>query len=111
MNYKMTIAYDGSRFNGWQAQKENDNTIQSLLEKAISDMLGEKAEINGSGRTDAGVHAKGQVANFKTKANIDKELFFFIISSYFSTKNLYPNPQIVWMYSPFTPNFARSFLT
>ncbi len=75
MNYKMTIAYDGSRFNGWQAQKENDNTIQSLLEKAISDMLGEKAEINGSGRTDAGVHAKGQVANFKTKANIDKELF------------------------------------
>ena len=54
MNYKMITAYDGSRFNGWQRQKENDNTIQTLLEKTISSMLGENIGINGSGRTDAG---------------------------------------------------------
>lgn len=71
----MITAYDGSRFNGWQRQKENDNTIQTLLEKTISSMLGEDIEINGSGRTDAGVHAKGQVVNFKTKTRIDKEVF------------------------------------
>ena len=75
MNYKMTIAYDGSRFNGWQSQKGNDNTIQALIEKTLSDMLGEKVEINGSGRTDAGVHAKGQVANFRTAKKIDKDAF------------------------------------
>ena len=75
MNYKIKIAYDGTRFNGWQRQKENDNTIQTVIEKAIADVLGEKVEINGSGRTDAGVHAKGQVANFKTGVKIDKEAF------------------------------------
>ncbi len=74
LNYKMTIAYDGTRFNGWQRQKENDNTIQTVLEKAISEFLGEKVEIFGSGRTDAGVHAKGQTANFKT----DKKFESFI---------------------------------
>jgi len=75
MNYKITIAYDGSRFNGWQAQKASENTIQAVIEKAIAEIVGEKVEINGSGRTDAGVHAMGQAANFKTAKRIDKDSF------------------------------------
>ena len=62
-NYKLTIAYDGTRFFGWERQPGRD-TIQGKLETALSRILGEPIEISGSGRTDAGVHAKGQVASF-----------------------------------------------
>ena len=62
-NYKFTIAYDGTRFFGWERQPGRD-TIQGKLETALSRILGEPIEISGSGRTDAGVHAKGQVASF-----------------------------------------------
>lgn len=75
LNIKITVAYDGTRFNGWQKQKDGDNTIQSLLEKEIGDLIGEKVALFGSGRTDAGVHAKGQTANFKTEKEIDIEKF------------------------------------
>lgn len=71
----MIIAYDGTRFGGWQKQKDRDNSIQTLIENTISEYLGERIEICGSGRTDAGVHAKGQVANFKTDKRIDCERF------------------------------------
>lgn len=66
MNIKMTIAYDGSRFLGWQRlQGENKKrSIQSILECTLSNLLEEDIKIIGSGRTDAGVHALGQVANF-----------------------------------------------
>lgn len=63
-NYKMILAYDGGRYNGWQKQGNTDNTIQEKLEKLLSKMGGEPIEVAGSGRTDAGTHAKGQVANF-----------------------------------------------
>lgn len=63
-NYKMILAYDGSRYNGWQKQGNTDNTIQEKLEGILSRIGGKPIEISGSGRTDAGTHAVGQVANF-----------------------------------------------
>ena len=67
MNYKMTVQYDGARYSGWQRQGNTAGTIQAKLERALSELLSESVEVNGSGRTDAGVHALGQVANFKTE--------------------------------------------
>ena len=63
--YRMLIQYDGTRYNGWQRLGDTDNTIQTRLETILERMTGEKAEIIGAGRTDAGVHAKGQVAPFR----------------------------------------------
>lgn len=63
-NIRLDICYDGTRYRGWQRLGNTDNTIQGKLETALSRILGEEIEISGSGRTDAGVHAKGQVANF-----------------------------------------------
>jgi tRNA pseudouridine38-40 synthase len=62
-NFKLTIEYDGSGYHGWQRQK-NGRTIQGEIEKALMTMTGKKVSLTGSGRTDAGVHALGQVANF-----------------------------------------------
>lgn len=64
MNYKMILQYDGTRYSGWQKQKASDNTIQGKLEAILTKMAGAPVEIHGAGRTDAGVHARGQVAHF-----------------------------------------------
>ena len=69
-NIKMTIRYDGSRYKGFQRLKDNDMTIQGKIEDVLSKMANESIEIIGSGRTDMGVHAYGQVANFKTASNL-----------------------------------------
>ncbi len=61
-NYKLTIEYDGSRYYGWQRQP-GQNTIQGKLESVLSRMCGDRVEVIGAGRTDAGVHARGMVAN------------------------------------------------
>ena len=68
MNYKLLLQYDGTKLNGWQKQGNTDNTIQGKLEAILEKMYGEYVEIHGSGRTDAGVHALGQVANFHAPA-------------------------------------------
>ena len=64
-NYKLTIQYDGTRYRGWQVQGNTDQTIQGKLEGVLSRLTGQLVEVHGSGRTDAGVHALGQVANVK----------------------------------------------
>lgn len=63
-NFKMILQYEGTRYQGWQKQESTDNTIQGKLETLLSKMAGSKVEVQGSGRTDAGVHALGQTANF-----------------------------------------------
>jgi len=73
-NFKLLIEYDGSAYHGWQIQK-TDRTIQGEIEKALLRMTGEKIRIAGSGRTDAGVHALAQVANFLCAKNIRPENF------------------------------------
>lgn len=65
MNYRLTIQYDGTRYDGWQRQGNTDNTIQGKLEEALFQVTGERAELHGAGRTDAGVHALGQVASVR----------------------------------------------
>jgi tRNA pseudouridine38-40 synthase len=71
-NFKLIIEYDGSRYHGWQRQK-NDPSIQAEIEKALKTMTTEKVTVIGSGRTDSGVHAKGQVANFECETRLKPE--------------------------------------
>ncbi len=63
-NFKMILQYEGARYQGWQRQVNTDNTIQGKLETLLFKMTGKKTEVQGAGRTDAGVHALGQIANF-----------------------------------------------
>ena len=72
-NYKIVIQYDGTKYNGWQRQGNTKNTIQEKFENVLSLMCGKNVEIFASGRTDGGVHAKGQVANFKCETDLSCE--------------------------------------
>ena len=71
-NFKLTIEYDGTCYHGWQRQK-NDRTIQEAIEKAILTVTGQQVSLIGSGRTDAGVHAYAQVANFKCDTHLGEQ--------------------------------------
>ncbi|MCL2407103.1 MAG: tRNA pseudouridine(38-40) synthase TruA [Defluviitaleaceae bacterium] len=73
-NIKMTMQYDGTGYNGWQIQGNTSNTIQGRLTELLSAVCGDSIELIGSGRTDKGVHAFNQIANFKTKSDISVEL-------------------------------------
>ena len=73
-NFKLIIEYDGTRYHGWQRQKD-DRTIQQEIEQALSTMTARQVTLNGSGRTDAGVHAFGQVANFRCETDLTPEVF------------------------------------
>ena len=68
-NYKMVLAYDGTRYNGWQKQGNTENTMQEKLERILQEISGAETEVFGSGRTDAGTHATGQVMNFHINWN------------------------------------------
>ena len=69
-NIRLTIEYDGTNYQGWQRQKNTHQTLQEIIEKTAKRILQERVRLVASGRTDAGVHARGQVANFKTNAKI-----------------------------------------
>ena len=77
---KITIEYDGSAYAGWQVQP-NAITIQSRLEGAVTRLTGEKVKVYGAGRTDSGVHARGQVATFRTASDIPTENFARALTS------------------------------
>ena len=73
-NVKLTIAYDGSGYHGWQRQPSQPS-IQQVLEEKLSLICGERIVLYGAGRTDAGVHARGQVANFKSKRRLEPQVW------------------------------------
>ncbi len=80
-NLRLKLAYDGSAYQGWQIQKHGPS-IQGELERAILSMTGEKTFVESSGRTDAGVHAVGQIANFKSNSRIPAHRFRLGLQSY-----------------------------
>ena len=71
-NLKLIVAYVGTRYSGWQIQPDRP-TVQGLLEVRLTRLLGERVSLAGAGRTDAGVHARGQVASFRTASRIPPE--------------------------------------
>ena len=79
-NYKLIISYDGTYYCGWAVQP-NGISIQSTLNKALMKLLGYDVSISGSGRTDAGVHAEGQVAHFSTLEAVEKNAFLRSINA------------------------------
>lgn len=79
-NIKLVIEYDGTNYSGWQNQ-ENAITVQEVLEKKIKELTLETVRLIGSGRTDSGVHAKGQVANFFTRSTIPGEKFKYVLNN------------------------------
>ena len=81
-NFKMVLQYEGTRFKGWQRQESTDNTIQGKLENILSKMVGAPVEIQGSGRTDAGVHALGQVANFHADTRMSEQEILSYVNRY-----------------------------
>jgi len=81
MRIKITVSYDGTNYNGWQVQP-NGVTVQQVLEDALFNATGERTRITGSGRTDAGVHAQGQVAHFDTQSTIPPERFYKALNAY-----------------------------
>jgi tRNA pseudouridine38-40 synthase len=76
----LTIEYDGTNYCGWQSQK-NTNSIQETIQIAIQKITGSMPKLNGSGRTDAGVHAYGQTANFVTESKVPAEKFAYALNA------------------------------
>ena len=100
--FKLIIEYDGSGFHGWQRQKK-DRTVQETIENALAVMTREKVTVIGSGRTDAGVHALGQVAGFKTRSHLDARIFLNGLSS------LLPSDVVVRACDPMPDTFHARF--
>ena len=81
-NLRLDICYDGTRYKGWQRLQGEEITVQGKLEQTLSKILGEEVEISGSGRTDAGAHAQGQVANFHCNSKMSCEQIALQLSRY-----------------------------
>ena len=86
-NYLIKVEYDGTKFVGWQYQK-NGQSVQEKLEKVLKKLLKDKIKVIGAGRTDKGVHALGQYANFKSKVNIKNSNKFLNSVNHFLKKDL-----------------------
>lgn len=82
LNYKLDIAYDGAKYNGWQRQKKANVTIQGKIESVLSKLYNEEIKIIGSGRTDGGVHALNQVANYHTDKTYDVDYIKTYLNNY-----------------------------
>ena len=81
-NYRLTLCYDGTRYNGWQRQGNTPDTIQGKLETLLSRLLDQPVEVAGSGRTDAGVHAAMQVASFRAETDWSPEELLSAVRRY-----------------------------
>ncbi|MBR1568906.1 MAG: tRNA pseudouridine(38-40) synthase TruA, partial [Lachnospiraceae bacterium] len=81
-NYKMLLAYDGTRYYGWEHQPNTDMTIQGKLETVLAKMTGVPVEVIGAGRTDAGVHAKGMVANAHMDTQLSEQEIYEYMNHY-----------------------------
>ena len=81
MNIKLTIQYDGTDYHGWQIQK-NGKTIQQTLADAIFAVTGEKVDVTGCGRTDAGVHGDNYICNFHTQSTLPPDRFVYILNNH-----------------------------
>ena len=81
-NLRLDLCYDGTRYRGWQRLPGVENTLQGKLETTLSRILGEPIELTGSGRTDAGVHAEHQVANFHCESPLPAEEIFLQLRRY-----------------------------
>jgi tRNA pseudouridine38-40 synthase len=101
-NFKLIIEYDGTNYSGWQRQKY-DRTIQGEIEIALMKMTHQKITVIGSGRTDAGVHAFGQVANFKCDTRLTSEVFHKGLNS------LLPRDIVIKCCEPADINFHARF--
>lgn len=80
MRVALLIDYDGTNYNGWQRQK-NGIGIQEIIENALKEITGEEINLRAAGRTDAGVHAKGQVADFDTQSSIPGDKFLYPLNN------------------------------
>ena len=81
-NYKLTLCYDGGRYSGWQKQGNTPGTIQEKLESHLSKLLKQEVEIAGSGRTDAGVHARMQVCSFRADTGLRPDELLSLLRRY-----------------------------
>ncbi len=82
LNYKMTISYDGTHYRGWQRLKNDEKSIQLKIERVLSELYKSDIKIIGSGRTDAGVHALCQIANFHAKNTYTTEEIYKYVNHY-----------------------------
>lgn len=101
-NIKLTLEYDGTDYCGWQKQKDLP-TIQAYLERCIFQLTGEEVAVYGASRTDSGVHAYGQVANFHTESKISAEVFAKALNAYL------PEDIVITESSEVAPEFHAQF--
>ena len=109
-NYLIKIEYDGTNFVGWQSQK-NGKSIQDSIEKALKKVLGLKIKIIGAGRTDKGVHAYSQIANFKLKKKIDDKKIFLDSINFFLKDELISILDVVKQKKDFHARFSAKLRT
>jgi len=101
-NIKLTIEYDGTNYHGWQSQK-NAVSVQDEIQKAIRELTGEDCLLIGAGRTDMGVHALGQVANFKTQSKVPADKFSYALNS------LLPDDIVIKKSEEVSPDFHAQY--